>query len=403
MRPLEGIRVVELGTHIVVPLSARVMADWGAEVIKIEAPTGDAWRTVGIFDGVPCGDGENPLYTVANTGKEMISLNLKTEKAREALYRILEDADIFTTNVRLAAIERMGLDYETLHKKFPRLIYFHFSGFGYEGPEASRPGFDSAAFFAMCGYMTDFQEKGARPMMTLGGIGDSITSNCALSGIMAALYHRERTGEGLRLTTSLYTAGMWCNFPNVVTCQDNYLPNLMPRVASENPNPLYEIYQCADGGWMMLATSEYAKFERTIKALGLDEVLGDERFSTQKKMQENQRILFDMISARFKQFTSDEWAVRLQEADLIYQKLTPANEVTKSEQAWANGYLDRVKMADGREAIVPTSPIKFYGWERPEITRHHNLGQDTSIVLERYGYAPEEIKEMKAQGIVKGE
>ena len=257
MQPLKGIRVVELATYIVAPMAARVMGDWGAEVIKVEAPNTDKWRTVGRLDGIPVGDGENPIYTVANSGKDMIILDLKTEEGKAVLLRLLEEADVFITNVRWAAIERMGLDYDTLHERFPRLIYFHFTGFGYEGPDAARPGFDSAVFFGKTGLLTDIPERGERPTMSLAAAGDSITSNCVLSGIMAALYHRERTGEGIRLTSSLYAAGIWTNFSHICNSQAAYGGDKFPKATAENPNPLSDTYECADGRWILLAADAY--------------------------------------------------------------------------------------------------------------------------------------------------
>ena len=402
LKPLQGVRVVEMGTHIVVPIAARIMSDWGAEIIKIEMPGGEQGRTTGRLAGIPQGDGENVMYAITNSGKEMVSLNLKTEEGKEILFRLLSEADVFMSNVRWGAIERMGLDYETLHKEFPRLIYFHFTGFGYEGPDAGRPGLDNAAFFAKTGLLADYPQVGERPMMSFNTYGDTITANGVLSAITTALYHRERTGEGMRLTTSLYAMGIWCNYYNIVACQEAYGKYEMPRDVTHNTNPLGEIYQCSDGRWILLSAN-HSQYERLMKAMDLPELISDTRFSTYGTMVENYKEFFRILTDRFLTKTSEEWDRRLGKADVIYQKLMHASEVSKCEQAWANGYLSHVDMANGVRAVVPNSPIYFWGWERPQTLPAHSAGQDSSIVLKRFGYSDEEIAALKSSGIVVGQ
>lgn len=401
IKPLEGVRVVELGTHIVVPIAARMMSDWGAEVIKIETPGGEQGRTTGRLAGIPQGDGENVMYAVTNTGKEMISLNLKTDEGREVLFRLLEDADVFMSNVRWGAIQRMGLDYESLHKRFPQLVYFHFTGFGYEGPDSGRPGLDNAAFFASTGLLADYPLIGDRPMMPFNTYGDTITSGSVLSGILAALHHRDRTGEGIRLTTSLYAAGLWCNYYNIAACQEAYGKYPMPRQLKDNTNPLGEIYECADGRWILLSANQ-AQFERLMKAMELDELIGDERYVSYETMVENFEFLFQTLTERFLTRSSDEWDARLSQADVIYQKLIHASEIGKSEQAWANGYLTHVEMANGINAIVPNSPVQFFGWDRPATKPAHSVGQDTEAILQRLGYSDEKIALLLEKGAACG-
>lgn len=399
IKPLEGIRVVELGTQIVVPIAARMMADWGAEVIKIEPPGGEQGRTTGRLAGIPQGDGENVMYAMTNTGKEMISLNLKTDEGKEVLFRLLEDADVFMSNVRWGAIQRMGLDYECLHKRFPELVYLHFTGFGYEGPDAGRPGQDNAAFFASTGLLADYPQIGDRPMMSFSTYGDTITASSVLSGILAALRHRDRTGEGLRVTTSLYASGLWCNYYNIIACQEAYGNYQMPRCAEENTYPLAEIYQCSDGRWILISATQT---DRLMRALELDELVGDERFATYEGIVEHHEFLFRTLTERFLTRTSEEWGERLSQADIIYQKLIHAREIGNSQQAWANGYLTRVQMVNGINAVVPNSPVQFYGWDRPAMKPAHSVGQDTQVVLERLGYSAAEIDVLLQNGTACG-
>lgn len=149
--PLEGLRVVELGTHVAVPSSARLLAEYGADVIKVESLIGDDWRRSGLNVGLCIDDFCNTVFTIQNNGKKLIALDLKTPEGKDILLKLLERADVFVTNVRMKSLQKLGLDYDTLQKAFPRLIYCHFTGYGHRGPDADRPGFDVAAFWSRVG------------------------------------------------------------------------------------------------------------------------------------------------------------------------------------------------------------------------------------------------------------
>ncbi len=398
MQLLKGIRVIEIGTHVAIPLTARIMADWGAEVIKIEMPGGERGRTTGRLAGIPQGDGENVMFTITNSGKEMVSLDLKTKEGKDVLFRLLENADVFLSNIRWNSIERLGLDYETLHDRFPGLIYLHFTGFGYNGPDAHRPGFDNVAFFAATGLLADYPQIGDRPMMPFNTYGDAITASSILSGIMAALFHRERTGQGLRLTTSLYAAGIWSNYYNIVACQEAYGKYQMPRNVADNTNPLGEIYQCSDGRWILLSADQ-RQFRRLMNAMELYEAADDPRFQSFELIAENHTALFSLMTERFLTRSSEEWEERFIRADVLYQKLIHAREVSRSKQAWVNGYLSEVTMKNGVRAVVPNPPVQFFGMNHSATQVAHSAGADTRAVLERYGYSPDEISSLIKRGI----
>ena len=161
--PLEGIRVVELATVVAAPTASRVLCAFGAEVIKVETKIGDEMRRAGEFEMVVCEDDKNPLFTIQNSGKRLTSIDLKNPDGKAAFLKLLETADVFLTNVRLPSLGRLGLDYETLHKAYPGLVYAHFSGFGPKGPDAAKPGFDSTAFWLRSGPVADWQAPGSFP------------------------------------------------------------------------------------------------------------------------------------------------------------------------------------------------------------------------------------------------
>jgi len=404
MKPLEGIKVVEFATYVVVPLAARVMADWGADVVKIEAAVGDEWRTNGKGVNLPCDDDCNPNYAFTNSGKKFISLNLKDAEGKEILFKLLKDADIFVTNVRWASIQRLGLDYDTLHEIFPHLIYFHFNGFGYEGDYKDRPGFDSAGFWSMSGALRDIPEAGAHPMYPPSGFGDAITSHTALSGIMAALFHRTRTGEGMRLTTSLLASGLWCNFNRIIGCQertDGTDAPVYPRRWDETTSAMSNIYECKDGRWMLIATV-WPKLHTCMKAIGLGEYTTDPRFASREAVTENTIALRDLMAQAFKTKTAAELDVLLTEADSVHQELLASSDVTKLQQAWDNGYLTKAKFPGGQEYIMPNSPISFFGYERTPSQHVGGIGCDTTEVLTDLGYTAEQIQNLKDSGVAAG-
>lgn len=239
---LEGIKVIELGTHIAIPKAARLMADWGAEVIKVEPPKGEAWRTIGNSYGIPCDDDCNPIFQAANANKKSIAINLKDERGREVLFKLLENADVFLTNTRLNGLKKLGLAYEDIKDRFPRLIYTHFSGYGTKGPEKDRPGFDIAAYWAKAGMPLEWSTRESGPSRPLPGFGDSTVATVALSGILAALFNREKTGRGEFLKTSLYGCALWFNSCGIVQAQ--YQPEgAYPRSRCNQPTPYHIIYR----------------------------------------------------------------------------------------------------------------------------------------------------------------
>ena len=220
--PLEGIKVIELATVVAAPTAGRMLSAYGAEVIKIESLAGDDYRVAGNFERVVCEDYKNPLFTIQNSGKKLTSINLKHPDGKAAMLKLLEDADVFLTNVRTGGLQRLGLDYESLHERYPKLVYAHFSGFGPKGPVASNPGFDSTAFWLRSGPMADWQVPGSFPFNPTYAFGDMSTSSVLFSGILMALLGRVRTGRGTLVNTSLFASGIWCNAVSVVSHQPQF-------------------------------------------------------------------------------------------------------------------------------------------------------------------------------------
>ena len=288
---LKGIKVIELGTHIAIPKAARLMADWGAEVIKVEPPKGEAWRTIGNSYGIPYEEDCNPVFQAPNANKKCIALNLKDQRGREVLFKLLADADVFLTNTRLNGLKKLSLAYEDIHARFPRLIYAHFSGYGDTGPEKDRPGFDIAAYWAKSGLPLEWSTREAGPFRPLPGFGDSTVATVALSGILAALYGREKTGRGEFLKTSLYGCALWFNSCGIVQAQ--YQPEgTYPKARHSQPTPYHLIYRTKDGDYIFFSIPAWDNtYSGLLTMLHLERYIGDSRFATLSACREHMAFI----------------------------------------------------------------------------------------------------------------
>ena len=202
-KPLEGIRVVEMSTFIAVPACARYFAEFGADVIKIEPKGGDQVRFNGASEGRLGDPYENTTFDLENAHKRSLVLNLKAEEGREILFKLLEETDIFLTNWRPQALKKLGLTYEELKEKFPKLVYASFTGFGEEGPDMNLPGYDFTAFWARGGLLGTLYQADSEPNNLIPGIGDHVSGMFLAAGIMTALFNAQRTGKGDYVTTNL--------------------------------------------------------------------------------------------------------------------------------------------------------------------------------------------------------
>ena len=400
-RPLAGVKVVELGTHVAVPTATRLMADWGADVIKVEGLSGDPWRVFGATMHAPVSADENPVFNLQNANKRTVALNLKSPEGLAILHKLLARADVFVSNVRLHSLEKMGLSYDALHEKYPGLVYYHFTGFGYEGEEAERPGFDIAAFWARTGALVDWADPDGRVINPSSGFGDNAVSAHILSGLLAALYYKEKTGVGIRTTSSLFSSGIWYNGSALATCQPRY-GNRFPKYRTEATNPFLEAYRCKDGERMIIAALNYDAYrEKMFRLMGLEAYLDDPRFANSKVLQEHLPEIFALMDEAFLTKDRAEWCAIFDAADIVYEKAVHFADVLNDKQAWANGYLTNVTWRNGAEAVMPQSPIRFFGSEAPGFRQTGAVGRDTRSVLEELGLSDAEITalaEKKAVG-----
>lgn len=401
--PLEGLRVIELGTHVAVPSSARLLAEYGADVIKVETLTGDDWRRSGLNVNLCIDDFSNSVFTIQNNGKRLVSLDLKTEKGRAVLLKLLEKADVFVSNVRMNSLRKLSLDYDSIKGRFPRLIYCHFTGYGHRGPDANRPGFDIAAFWSRVGPRVDWVEEGTFPVRASGGYGDMVTGLLIYGGILTALIGREKTGKGTLVTNSLFGTSMWVNAQSIVCAQEPAC-HKMPEDIDRPGSPVVHDYRCKDGEWLALVGIGYAKnFPRYAKALGMEDVLGDPRCENEATLAESDYIveLTHRVRSIMLTKTSDEWEKIFTEADLVYSRLQHFKDVQYDKQAWANDYLEEITFANGVKNAIPRPPLHLQGFDQRRTVPLGGIGQHTEEVLLELGYTQDDIRAMRAERVIK--
>ena len=369
--PLSGITVVELATVVAAPTTSRMLCAYGADVIKVETLYGDEMRRAGKTEMTPYEDDKNPLFTVHNSNKKLTAINFKTPEGKEALLKLISEADVFITNVREASLKRSGLDYDSLKERFPSLIYAHFSGFGPKGPVAANPGFDSTAFWLRSGPMADWQVEGSFPFVPTYAFGDMATSSVLLSGILMAIIGRNSTGLGTKVETSLFASGIWCNSVGIVSTQfDRKHMNPDPLYP---PDPFDTYYRCADGKWIGIYVNEYYKDkEKFAGLLGMEDILDDPRY-------DDIDTLHDNISCEVMQSTCD---------------------VSKDPQAIENHYVEELEYADGLKVMMPCPPVHFSAYARRPYCPTGPIGTDTDQVFTTLGYSPEEIEALRQVGAI---
>ena len=399
-RPLEGVKVVELATFIAGPCCARFLADLGAEVIKVEAPMGDALRYTAVNEGRPFGDPEDTSYTLENTGKKFITLNIKTEAGRKVLEELIAQADVFITNNRPKALMKNGLDYETLHAKYPKLVFGMVSGYGEKGPDKDLPGFDFTAFFARAGILGTMFDVNAMPMLPIAGFGDHQVGMNLAAGVLAALYRARETGKGDQVTVSLFHTGVWDVSLYLQSAQYGVDYAQYPIRRDQIANQLQLTHKTKDGRWVQLAMPQYDKLypKFVAEVLQREDLVGDERFWPQTNLQNNAKAFYEIMVEEIGKLDFAELKARMEKADLPYALCQNWSELLVDEQAWASDILAKVTFPNGKERTMVRTPVIFAETELPPYERASFMGEQTREVLARLGYSAGQIDAMIAAG-----
>jgi crotonobetainyl-CoA:carnitine CoA-transferase CaiB-like acyl-CoA transferase len=377
--PMEGVKVVELGVWVAGPAAGGILADWGADVIKIEPPTGDPARMFGRMLGIE--DGVSPPFEMDNRGKRSVVLDLTTDDGRASAFELLSGADVFLTNVRPAALRRTGLDFETVAARNPRLVYGLITGYGERGPEADRAAYDVAAFWARAGLAHLLTRPGETPPFQRGGMGDHTAGMTLAAAVCAALVARTRTGKGQLVSTSLYRQGAY----TVSFDLNTFLMTGHSIAIGEREtmgNPCMNNYVAGDGRrfWIVGLQGD-RHWPALCRAVGRPEWLTDPRFATGRSRAANAVELIGELDEIFAAKPLDDWAkVFAGEPDFFWSPINSIEDVVADDQFHAAGGIVYVPDGDAGAPMVAT-PADFHGtpWEPRSLAP--KLGEHTEEIL----------------------
>lgn len=398
--PLKGYRVIELASFIAAPCAGRVLADWGAEVIKVEPVEGDVWRFYGESLNCPMTDVENPIFDVYNANKKGVVINMKKPEGLEFFDKLLATADIFLTNTRIEPLKKMKLDYDSIKDKYPKLIFAQATGYGEKGPDYALPGFDIVAFWTRVGYLVDLAKEGQYPMTTPSAFGDTATGMAIFGAICTALINRQKRGHGEKVQVSLYGAGIWYGSCLVTSTQPRYGKKYPQARYESNPNACP--YMCSDGEWLMLSLLDFDKhYPRFCKLIGREDFL--ERFPSKLEMLQNCEEVMKAYEAFFIKYDSVTASQMIKELDIVADRICHFKDVSEDQQAWDNDYLEKVHYpTPGNEGYgaIPNTPIEFTEVKKVPFEKSPLLGQHTVELMKEVGYADDQIKKLLDDKVV---
>jgi crotonobetainyl-CoA:carnitine CoA-transferase CaiB-like acyl-CoA transferase len=384
---LQGLKVVEMATWVAAPGSAAVMADWGADVIKVESPAGDATRA---FQPDTADSPGNPIFSNENRGKKGIVLDIGTPQGRDALKLLMSQADIFITNTRPGSLKRLGLDYDSVKSAMPRLIYAAVTGYGLTGPEADVAAFDITAFWTRSGMARAMIPPDQEPFSSRPGFGDHVTALATVSAVLAALHERTSTGHGRLVETSLIRAGAYAIGWDL-GLQLRYGEVVTTQARNDRPSGISGFFRTADDRWLCIVPRTLDCFMKMMLVIDRPEVLAEPRFEPPIVDMETTREVRAMCDEGFAKLTLAEAGARLDEQDLAWAPMATLAELAASEMAETAGCFVTVEDGWGGSFRAPAAPARFPEGAPPVGRAAPKLGQHTREVLEAAGLHAEEI------------
>jgi crotonobetainyl-CoA:carnitine CoA-transferase CaiB-like acyl-CoA transferase len=382
--PLEGVRVVELGVVIAGPAAGAILADWGADVVKLEPREGDPQR----------GNAEPAYFRLDNRGKRSVALDLKTAEGRTVVLALLERADVFVTNLRPSALERLGLDWACLSERFPRLVHAAITGYGDGDPD--RPGYDMGAFWSRTGTALALTPRGGEPPFQRPGMGDHSAAVNAAAGICAALVARDRTGAGQCVRTSLLRTGVYFNGSDLaVLARGGRAGTSVRRMMG---NPLLGAYRAGDDRWFWLLGVQAGRhWPALARAIGRPELVTAPRFADANELFRNRREAMALLDMAFAARPLAEWEEAFAREDVWYERVqTPEEALTDPVLERAGAFRDT---EDGGRTVA--TPVDFSTVVPGPAPRAPEAGEHTEEVLLELGWTWEDMAGLKERGVIR--
>ena len=397
---LDGIKVIEHATYMAAPGAGGILSDWGADVIKIEPPGGDPIRK--FFSTIGTDLTDNPVFDFDNRGKKSMMLDTRTEDGQKILRELVADADVFLTNVRPGGLSRSGLDFASLSKINPKLVYCTLTGYGLEGPDADKPGFDVASFWSRAGVGHLTVPKGQEPFALRTAFGDHTTSMAAAAGICAALVKAQRTGQGQLVEASLLRAALFA------MGSDFAIQLFFGRIGStksrhEQIEPLMNFFKTKDDSWICIVSRQgNVDWAPLCRVMDRADLIEDERFTTGKSRRKHAAELVTLMDEEFGKYTKVEIAQRLDDEAIAWAPVQTLAEVAADPQVKAAGAIQQVPSAsgDGTSFASPGSPIRFPGVNDGPSGPSPRMGEHSKDVLEALGYDAARIEALAQAGVL---
>jgi len=392
-----GVKVVDLASFIAGPSAAVMLSDFGADVIKVEPPTGDLWRIGYTLPPQPRSHDNYPWH-LNNRNKRGLALDLKSPQARPILERLVKWADVLIVNTPHPARKRLKLDYEDVAPWNPRLIYADVSGYGDSGPDANLPGFDITAYWARSGLLSLTRDAGAPPTLPASGSGDHGTAVGLFSAIVTGLYRRERTGNGSHVTTSLLAQGAWaCGvFLQGALCDAKFFP-LHDR--KNPPNATMNVYRTSDDKWFLIVVTP-DRWQALATGIGRPDLLSDARFADAAQQAAHSAQLTAILDELFASQPMTHWSDVFDHAHITFGAVKDPSEVSKDPQLQASGVIVPLEGAGESLKSTISSPIQVHGVAKVPARRAPEIGEHSEEVLAELGFSSGQIDGFRASGAV---
>ncbi len=399
---MQGVRVVEVAEHTFVPSASMVLADWGADVIKVEkaAGGGDAARTMRVVQRP--GLRSNPFFEAANRGKRSLGLDLTQPEGREHLYALLDGADVFITNMRDDARVKLGIEPSDLMTRNPRLIYASGTGYGRQGPMARTRGFDFPSSWCRSGSaFVQTPADGGPPPSQPGSVGDLCGGATLAGAIAAALYRRERTGHGAVIDHALYLIGIYIMSQSLISASLGWKVAGKAGSRTDAPDPANNMYRTKDGRWLVLCLLYDQWWPDLVRTLQRQEWLSDPRYADPDARARNNVELIREMDAIFATRTLAEWEKELADLEGVWAPLKSPDEVIEDPQALDNGFVTPVSYRDDGYYLTGASPAQFDGRPIGALRAAPTHGENTDEIMRELGLTDEQIGGLRQRGVIR--